>query len=86
MSVTAQEIVELLLTVRHGLDDTRANYDWCNGLLCRIQSEGIAPPDEMALVAVNTLKYWRVLVDINPQDLAPRIEAVLAVAPKPEVK
>ena len=50
MSVTAQEIVELLLTVRHGLDDTRANYDWCNGLLCRIQSEGIAPPDGCVLV------------------------------------
>lgn len=31
-------------------------------------------------IPVSTLKWWRELVDLNPQDLAPRIDAYLRKA------
>jgi len=38
--------------------------------------------DQYIAVPVDTLKYWRTLVDDNPQDLAPRMDAYLVKAPK----
>lgn len=32
---------------------------------------------DLRLVPLDTLKWWRELVDLNPRDLAPRIDAVL---------
>ena len=36
-----------------------------------------APPAGMQPVPVSTLKWWRELLDINPQDLIPSIEAYI---------
>lgn len=33
-----------------------------------------------ASVPVSTLKWWRELIDLNPQDLAPRIDVFLAAS------
>lgn len=40
-----------------------------------------AAPAGMVLVPRETLKWWRDLVDLNPADLAPRIDRMLAAAP-----
>lgn len=53
----------------------------CDQLADRIEREGIAPPDGMVLVSVVTLQWWAELAEINPKDLPPRIEAMLAAAP-----
>lgn len=45
--------------------------------LTEAQLEGLAN-GTMVVVPRETLKWWRELVDINPQDLAPRMDAMLA--------
>ena len=37
-------------------------------------------------IPVDTLKWWRQLVDINPHDLAPRIDAYIAEKREPEIE
>ena len=42
----------------------------------------LAVPEGYALVPVQSLRWWRELAEINPQDLVPRIDAMLAAADK----
>lgn len=83
-AVTKQEIVAMI----EGIIES----DACMGsisdkqaitaleLVNRIKQHGIAPPDGMVLVSVATLRWWAELAQINPKDLPPRIEAMLAAA------
>ena len=45
--------------------------------LTEAQLEGLAN-GTMVVVPRATLQWWRDLVDLNPQDLAPRMDAMLA--------
>lgn len=40
--------------------------------------EALSELDGCCIVGIGTLKWWRELVDLNPQDLAPRIDKMLA--------
>lgn len=40
-------------------------------------------PEGSAIVPLSTLQWWRKLVELNPTDLAPRIDAYITVAQKP---
>lgn len=81
MKVTIDEITDLLQIARYGLDDTRDTYFLCQGLYERIKKHGIAPPEGYCIVPINTLKHWLELVDLNPKDLAPRIDAYIKDSP-----
>lgn len=76
MTVTQKEIDTVLRLNEHSANWPSELVELAN----RIQAEGIAPPDGYAIVPVDSLKYWRELVDLNPKDLAPRIEAMLTAA------
>lgn len=76
MSVTQKEIVEALRKYSQHTEASAALKDLAD---C-IEREGIEPPEGYAIVPVATLKYWRELVDLNPKDLAPRIEFMLTAA------
>ena len=69
MKVTVDEIMQALK-----MDG--ANFHR-NLIAEQIKQHGIAPPDGYCIVPIATLKHWRELVDLNPKDLAPRIEAYI---------
>lgn len=46
------------------------------------QQPAAAVPEGYVLVPVQSLRWWRELAEINPQDLVPRIDAMLAAANK----
>ena len=48
--------------------------------LKQAQQPAAAVPEGYALVPVHSLRWWRELAEINPQDLVPRIDAMLAAA------
>lgn len=43
-----------------------------------LHREALSELDGCCIVGIGTLKWWRELVDLNPQDLAPRIDSMLA--------
>ena len=52
--------------------------------LKQAQQPAAAVPEGYALVPVQSLRWWRELAEINPQDLVPRIDAMLAADRKGE--
>ena len=41
------------------------------------EEDFMKPRDPIATMPLSTLKWWRELVDLNPQDLAPRMDEVI---------
>ena len=44
----------------------------------KIAIESLALLDGHVLISIETLKRWRELVELNPQDIAPRIDSMIA--------
>jgi len=43
--------------------------------------------EDTVVITLKTLKWWRELVDLNPQDLAPRMDEIInSFTPKPKPK
>lgn len=70
--VTIDEIVEAFRYASASI----GNPHW-DMLANAIIAHGIAPPEGFCIVPIATLKHWRELADLNPKDLAPRIDAYL---------
>lgn len=64
------------------VDWEHPNFEEHNEALATLDSI-MAVPDGYVMVPIATLKHWRELVDLNPKDLAPRMDNyILPAAPK----
>jgi hypothetical protein len=79
----ADDFLELPLSIR------RIFYEQADAILPIIEEEKRKatqytinkPKEPQVIIPESTLRWWRELVYINPQDLAPRIDAILKPVP-----
>ncbi len=73
---------DLFNTVQHMSEEGLRNFAKGSGrgatfARMELQRREEAGPEPVVTVSLATLKWWRELVDLNPQDLAPRMDDVI---------